>query len=82
MERGSIFLSRFGHRVTLKKGERLELQHVKVVVEKPASNQTEKLRPSISIPDKLRRYQEEILSGELRPDETYSYGHRLRDISA
>ena len=28
-------LTRFGHRVTLKKGDRLELQHVKVVVEKP-----------------------------------------------
>ena len=28
-------LIRFGRRVTLKKGERLELQHVKVVVEKP-----------------------------------------------
>ena len=28
-------LTRFGHRVTLKKGDRLELQHVKVVVENP-----------------------------------------------
>ena len=28
---------------------------------------------------RLRRYQEEILSGEMRPDETYNYGHRLRN---
>ena len=28
-------LTRFGRRVTLKKGDRLELQHVKVVVEQP-----------------------------------------------
>ena len=33
---------------------------------------------SISTPEKLRRYQEDILRGELRPDETYNYGHRLR----
>ncbi len=30
-------LTHFGRRVTLKKGDRLELQHVKVVVEKPES---------------------------------------------
>ena len=32
-----ILLSRFGRRVTLKKGDRLELQNIKVVVEKPKS---------------------------------------------
>ncbi len=37
-------LSRFGHRVTLKKGERLELQHVKVVVEKPRFEANDKLQ--------------------------------------
>ena len=36
-------LSRFGHRVRLKKGERLELQHVKVVVEKPRFEADDKL---------------------------------------
>ena len=30
-------LTRFGRRVSLNKGDRLELQHVKVVVEKPES---------------------------------------------
>lgn len=71
-------LTRFGHRVNLKKGDRLELQHVKVVVEKPRFEGEEQLRAAHLDPSRLRRYQEEILRGELRPDETYHYGHRLR----
>ena len=72
-------LSRFGHRVSLKKGERLELQHVKVVVEKPRFEADDKLQAVNLDPLKLKHYQKEILSGELRPDETYNYGHRLRN---
>jgi thymidylate synthase len=71
-------LTRFGYRVTLKKGDRQELQHVKVVVEKPRFEPEEKLHAVNLDPQKLRRYQEDILRGELRPDETYNYGHRLR----
>ena len=71
-------LTRFGRRVTLKKGDRLELQHVKVVVEQPEFEAEEKLQAVNIAPEKLRRYQEDILRGELRPDETYNYGHRLR----
>jgi thymidylate synthase len=71
-------LSRFGRRVTLKKGDRLELQHVKVVVEKPRFEADDKLRAVNLIPGRLRLYQEDILKGEMRPDETYNYGHRLR----
>jgi thymidylate synthase len=71
-------LSRFGRRVTLKKGERLELQQVKVVVEKPRFEPEDQLRAVNLDPGRLRRYQDEILSGEMRPDETYNYGHRLR----
>jgi thymidylate synthase len=71
-------LTRFGRRVTLKKGDRLELQHVKVVVEKPKFEAAEQLRAANFDPERLRRYQADILKGELRPDETYGYGHRLR----
>ncbi|MEJ2671288.1 MAG: thymidylate synthase [Deltaproteobacteria bacterium] len=71
-------VTRFGQRVTLKKGERLELQHVKIIVEKPRFEGKEQLRAAHLAPERLRRYQEEILKGELRPDETYHYGHRLR----
>ncbi|OGR24848.1 MAG: hypothetical protein A2139_05025 [Desulfobacca sp. RBG_16_60_12] len=75
-------LTRFGHRVTLKKGDRLELQHVKVVVEKPEFEADKKLLEVNLDSRKLRRYQEDILGGELRPDETYNYGHRLRTYFA
>jgi thymidylate synthase len=71
-------LSRFGRRVTLKKGDRLELQHVKVVVEKPRFEAEDQLQAVHLDPQKLRRYQEDILRGEMRPDETYNYGHRMR----
>jgi thymidylate synthase len=71
-------LTHFGHRVALKKGDRLELQHVKVVVEKPRFESEEQLRAAHLNPERLRRYQEQILLGEKRPDETYRYGHRLR----
>jgi len=71
-------LSRCGRRVTLSKGERLELQHLKVVVEKPRFEAEDKIQAVNVAPEKLRRYQEDILRGELRPDETYNYGHRLR----
>ena len=58
-------MTRFGRRVTLKKGDRLELQHVKVVVEKPEFEDPRRnSRPSISIPRRLRQYyQEDIPPG-------------------
>jgi thymidylate synthase len=92
--------TRFGRLVTLRKGNRLELQNVKVVVERPEFDTKEKLLAYNFDPDKLRNYQEEILRPErlmdewsikgqktlfhiarveLRKDETYSYGHRLRE---
>ena len=71
-------LTRFGRRVTLKKGDRLELQHVKAVVERPRFEAEDRLKAVNLDPVRLRRYQEEILQRELRPDETYNYGHRLR----
>jgi thymidylate synthase len=73
-----FLLSRFGRRVRLAKGERLELQHVKVVVERPQFDAEAELQACQVEPEKLRLYQAEILRGELRPDETYHYGHRLR----
>ncbi len=75
-------LTRFGHRVSLKKGDRLELQHVKVVVEKPEFEADKKLHEVNLDSQKLRRYQADILRGELRPDETYNYGHRCAPTSA
>uniref|UniRef100_A0A7C5ALU4 DUF4346 domain-containing protein n=1 Tax=Desulfobacca acetoxidans TaxID=60893 RepID=A0A7C5ALU4_9BACT len=99
-----IFLiTRFGRRVSLKKGDRLELQNLKVVVERPVADSRRRLREFHLDLDHLRRYQTEIIRSqisrelklrptknslkgqtrlptwlELRPDEAYNYGHRLR----
>ncbi len=71
-------LTRFGQRVSLKKGDRLELQHVKVVIEQPEFEAETELAAVNIDPARLRDYQANILQGVLRPDETYNYGHRLR----
>ncbi len=71
-------LTRFGHRVALSKGERLELQHVKVVVEKPKLETDEKVEEVNLDPFKILDYQQDILLGNIRPDESYNYGHRMR----
>jgi thymidylate synthase len=71
-------LSRFGRRVTLKKGDRLELPNVRVVVEEPREEDSARLSALDLDPAKLGKYYSEFLEGELRPDETYNYGHRLR----
>lgn len=74
-------LYRFGHRVTLAKGERIELPNVKVVIDGGLSNgsaylESFKMR-GFSI-DALRSYQHDILSPSLPPDQHYGYGNRLR----
>jgi len=71
-------ITRFGRRVTLKKGDRVELQNVKVVVEEPREEEPEKLLNFNLDPGKLGTYYLEFLEGDLRPDEAYTYGHRLR----
>jgi thymidylate synthase len=71
-------ITRFGRRVTLKKGERLELQNVKVVVGELKKVSQEALQGVNLDPDKLDRYFQNFLVGELRPDEAYTYGNRLR----
>lgn len=100
-----IFLiTRFGRRVTLKKGDRLELQNLKVVVGRPIADSYIKLKDYNFDIEKLRKYQTEIIRSkisrelklrptraslkgqtklpswaELRPDEAYNYGNRLRE---
>lgn len=71
-------ISRFGHPVRLAKGERLELQNLKVVVTHPRFEAEAALQKFHFNPDHLRQYQRDFLRGEKGADETYSYGHRLR----
>jgi thymidylate synthase len=71
-------LTRFGYRVALSKGERLELQHVKVVVEKPKLEADEQIEEVNLDYSNIVSYRQDIILGIIRPDETYNYGHRLR----
>jgi thymidylate synthase len=70
-------ITRFGRRVTLKKGERLELQNVKVVVEEPREIDSAWFLYFNLDPKKFEKYSSEFLNKDLRPDEAYTYGHRL-----
>jgi thymidylate synthase len=60
-------LSRFGRRVVLEKGDRLELQNMKVVVEKPEFEER-KLQQYNFDPEKLKQYQKDIVRSKIRPD--------------
>ena len=63
-------LTRFGRRVTLKKGDRLELQHVKVVVEKPAilkQAEFDNSEQSILIPRSCGATRRTFFEGETAP---------------
>jgi thymidylate synthase len=71
-------ISRFGQTVQLAKGERVELLNLKVAVERPGFEAEEDLRAHNFNPETLRTYQADLLRGELKADETYNYGHRLR----
>ncbi len=73
-----FLITRFGRRVTLKKGDRLELQNVKVVVEEPKRVSPEELKSLNLDHYKFYNYFLNFLEGELRPDETYTYGNRLQ----
>jgi len=61
-------LARFGKRVTLTKGDRLELQNIKVVVEKPKFDREDYLQKYNIDPEKLRKYQRDIVRSKIKPD--------------
>lgn len=71
-------LYRFGYRTQLAKGERIELQNVKVVVETPDEDSDEWLLELGFDPAKFRLYQEKILQADKPPDIEYTYGNRMR----
>lgn len=71
-------LVRFGHLVHLQKGDRQELQNVKVVITEPRPDDPEELAKYNFSLEELIQYQHEMLSPELTPDQSYTYGNRLR----
>ena len=71
-------LVRFGHHNKLKKGERLELQNVKVIVEQPLEEPKESLIEYGFSLEHFKEYQQRILDSRLH-GHPYTYGNRLRD---
>jgi thymidylate synthase len=71
-------LVRFGHRNKLRKGDKIELQNVKVVIEAPEEEDPEALSEYGFSLDHFHEYQERILDGCKPPDLVYTYGNRLR----
>ena len=73
-----FILYRFGRTVRLAKGGRKELQNVKVIVEQPVKDPGQRLLKYWFNEDKIKSYQNDILSGEKPEDVSYTYGHRIR----
>jgi len=72
-------LVRFGHLVHLRKGDRQELQNVRVVVRSPQADDPASLTEyNFSLED-LIQYQQDMLLGPLPEDQSYTYGNRIRE---
>ncbi|KJR42902.1 Thymidylate synthase, partial [Candidatus Magnetoovum chiemensis] len=72
-------INRFGVPQDLgKKGKRIELLNMKVIVNKPTEDDYKTLEQYGISCDYLKQYQEDILNGEHKPQLDYTYGNRLR----
>jgi thymidylate synthase len=72
-------LHRFGHLVHLRKGDRQELQNVRVVITHPQEDDAKELREFGVLRADLHRYQRDMLLGPLPEDHSYTYGNRIRE---
>jgi len=72
-------LVRFGHLAHLRKGDRQELQNVRVVVRQPKNDNQESLSKYNYSLDELIQYQHDMLIGPLPQDHSYTYGNRIRE---
>lgn len=71
-------ITRFGHISHLRKGDRQELQNLKVVIRHPVDDDPRELAEfGFSIED-LHSYQLDMIEPELPPDQPYTYGNRIR----
>ncbi|HTU47199.1 MAG TPA: thymidylate synthase [Bryobacteraceae bacterium] len=71
-------LVRFGHRSKLRKGDKIELQNVKVVIEEPVEEDQQTLGEYGFSLEHFHEYQERMLDGRKPPDLIYTYGNRMR----
>jgi len=72
-------LVRFGYRVKLRKGERVELQNTKVIIEQPVEDAAADLLQYGFSLDHFHDYQTRMLDGSKPADLSYTYGNRLRE---
>lgn len=72
-------LVRFGHLTHLRKGDRQELQNVRVVVRNPIPDDENSLSLYNFSLIELIQYQHDMLLGPLPPDHSYTYGNRIRE---
>jgi thymidylate synthase len=70
-------LVRFGNKTHLRKGDRLELQNVRVVIESPGFVEFDDLKKYGFIPEQLMEYYEHFIDSSLPSDTTYTYGNRI-----
>jgi|LSQX01.3.fsa_nt_gb thymidylate synthase len=71
-------LHRFGHLAHLRKGDRQELQNVKVVVTQPRDDEAELEKYGFSVAE-LQQYQKDMLIAAKPSDHSYTYGNRIRE---
>lgn len=71
-------LHRFGHIAHLPKGDRQELQNVKVVICHPREDDAADLAAFGFVRKDLRQYQKDMLAPERPADQSYTYGNRMR----
>lgn len=72
-------LVRFGRLVHLRKGDRQELQNVRVVIREPKLDNANELAEFGFPLDDLLQYQHDMLLGPLPEDHSYTYGNRIRE---
>lgn len=72
-------LVRFGHLVHLRKGDRQELQNVRVIVSTPQLDKASALQEFGLNLDNLLQYPHDMLLGTLSEDQSYTYGNRIRE---
>lgn len=72
-------LVRFGHLVHLRKGDRQELQNVRVVLRHPQDDDEESLDKYNFSRSELMQYQHDMLLGPLPDEHSYTYGNRIRE---
>ncbi len=70
-------LIRFGRVVHLRKGDRIELQNVRAVIEKPDFIPDDQLVKFGFSPEHFKSYYHNFLDGDLPQGSSYTYGNRL-----